>query len=202
MRRLFWWSSVPLGRVVTKLLQAVWPDSFVEEGNLSQNIFLLRKALTTRKPDSRYIVTIPGRGYHFASAVEIVNQLPQSGANLSGGNEMVLNSVRSTMHVVVHEEIDDTPIAPVFVERRQPILAIATRNRLLLRYSVTMLLVMVAAIAALLWWKSYHKQTESVKLVLADFDNRTGDPAFDAVLKKALENSNPPSCPVNPSSLM
>jgi DNA-binding winged helix-turn-helix (wHTH) protein len=61
-------------RLITKeeLLQAVWPDSFVEEGNLSQNIFLLRKALHSKQKDFRYIVTLPGRGYQFASAVELI----------------------------------------------------------------------------------------------------------------------------------
>ncbi|KAA6465203.1 transcriptional regulator [Acidobacteria bacterium AB60] len=50
-------------QVVTKddLLKMVWPDTFVEEANLSRNIFLLRKALGESPQDHRYIVTIPGR---------------------------------------------------------------------------------------------------------------------------------------------
>ena len=46
--------------VVSKddLLKTVWPDSFVEESNLSQSIFLLRKALGETAQDHRYIVTI------------------------------------------------------------------------------------------------------------------------------------------------
>jgi DNA-binding winged helix-turn-helix (wHTH) protein/Tol biopolymer transport system component len=57
------------GRVVTKdeLLKAVWPESFVEESNLAQHIFALRKALADR---SGCIVTIPGRGYQFTAQVE------------------------------------------------------------------------------------------------------------------------------------
>src|SRR6516164_7853870 len=59
--------------VVTKdeLLRAVWPDTFVEEANLSRNIFLLRKALGESPQDHRYIVTVPGRGYRFAEDVKI-----------------------------------------------------------------------------------------------------------------------------------
>ena len=74
-------------RLITKeeLLRAVWPDSFVEEGNLTQNIFLLRKALTT-EDDFRYIVTIPGRGYQFASAVVTVSEPPQDATSLAGLN--------------------------------------------------------------------------------------------------------------------
>src|SRR6516225_1233101 len=53
--------------VVTKddLMKAVWPDTFVEEANLSRNIFLLRKALGEGPQDHEYIVTVPGRGYRF-----------------------------------------------------------------------------------------------------------------------------------------
>src|ERR1700739_184845 len=51
--------------VVSKddLLKTVWPDSFVEESNLSQSIFLLRKALGDIPENRQYIVTLPGRGY-------------------------------------------------------------------------------------------------------------------------------------------
>src|SRR6266700_6327078 len=54
-------------RVVSKdeLMKTLWPDSFVEESNLSQNIFLLRKALGDSAQERRYILTIPGRGYQF-----------------------------------------------------------------------------------------------------------------------------------------
>jgi len=60
--------------VVTKddLLKAVWPDTFVEETNLSRNVFLLRKALGESPQDHQYIVTVPGRGYRFAEEVQLV----------------------------------------------------------------------------------------------------------------------------------
>src|SRR5215467_12970187 len=60
--------------VVTKdaLMQMVWPDTFVEEANLSRNIFLLRKALGESPQDHQYIVTVPGRGYRFAEDVRLV----------------------------------------------------------------------------------------------------------------------------------
>src|ERR1044071_3476933 len=55
------------GDVVEKdeLMQTLWPDSFVEEANLTQNIYNLRKALG----DGVYIETIPRRGYRFAAHV-------------------------------------------------------------------------------------------------------------------------------------
>lgn len=62
------------GRIVTKeeLLQLVWPDSFVEEANLSVYVSVLRKALGERPDSSRFIETIPKRGYRFSDEVEFV----------------------------------------------------------------------------------------------------------------------------------
>jgi eukaryotic-like serine/threonine-protein kinase len=56
------------------LMKAVWPDTFVEESNLAQNIFVLRKTLGTRVGDHRYIVTLPGRGYSFAEKVRVISE--------------------------------------------------------------------------------------------------------------------------------
>jgi DNA-binding winged helix-turn-helix (wHTH) protein/tetratricopeptide (TPR) repeat protein len=60
------------GEVVTKdeLMQRVWPDTFVEEANLSVNVSALRKALGTGKGGHAYIQTIPRRGYRFVSPPE------------------------------------------------------------------------------------------------------------------------------------
>src|ERR1044071_725396 len=51
--------------VLTKqeLMQKVWPDSFVEENNLAQNISVLRKALGQGSQGQDYIQTVPKRGY-------------------------------------------------------------------------------------------------------------------------------------------
>lgn len=54
------------------LLKMVWPDTFVEEANLSRNVFMLRKALGETPQDHRYIVTVPGQGYRFAEHVLLV----------------------------------------------------------------------------------------------------------------------------------
>ncbi|MCA1849649.1 MAG: alpha/beta fold hydrolase, partial [Acidobacteria bacterium] len=58
------------GRVLGKeeLISRVWPDSFVEENNLSQNISLLRKILQS-EGGSKYIETVPKRGYRFTAKV-------------------------------------------------------------------------------------------------------------------------------------
>src|SRR3984893_10757580 len=56
-------------RLVTKeeLLQAVWGDTFVEEGNLKQYVSHLRKALGDNSEDARLIVTIARKGYKFTA---------------------------------------------------------------------------------------------------------------------------------------
>jgi len=62
------------GRLVEKdeLLKEVWPDSFVEEGNLNRNISILRKVLGEDASGGPYIETIPKRGYRFVASVKIV----------------------------------------------------------------------------------------------------------------------------------
>src|SRR5258707_7544806 len=61
-------------RLVTKeeLLKAVWGDTFVEEGNLAQHISHLRKALGDVSEHSRFIATIPRKGYQFTADVTAV----------------------------------------------------------------------------------------------------------------------------------
>src|SRR5262245_16400318 len=59
------------GEVVEKeaLIRRVWPDAYVTEANLTQNISALRKALGERANDHRYVVTVPGFGYSFVAEV-------------------------------------------------------------------------------------------------------------------------------------
>jgi TolB-like protein len=53
-----------------EMIKAVWPDSFVEEGNLSRNISTLRAALGESAEDHQYIETVPKRGYRFVASVK------------------------------------------------------------------------------------------------------------------------------------
>jgi len=75
------------GRVLEKdeLIEKLWPDSFVEEGNLTQNIYELRKALNSGAEES-YIETIPRRGYRFAGQVREL-PLEEGGAVRTGRGE-------------------------------------------------------------------------------------------------------------------
>lgn len=85
--------------VVSKeeLLKEVWPDSFVEESNLSQNIFLLRKALGDTAENRQYIVTLPGRGYRFAATVRTVTEQ----------GEALVAQARTRTQIVIEESEPD-----------------------------------------------------------------------------------------------
>ena len=81
------------GHLVEKddLMKRVWPDAFVEEGNLNKNIFVLRKVLGEWDGGREYIETVPKRGYRFVAPVSEVTHAegdpqPQTstGANLLG----------------------------------------------------------------------------------------------------------------------
>lgn len=63
------------GRLLTKdeLIEKVWNGAFVEESNIAQTVFVLRKALGDSKKDPRYILTVPQRGYQFIAAVSEVH---------------------------------------------------------------------------------------------------------------------------------
>ena len=52
-----------------ELMQAVWPDSFVEESNLTRNISVLRKALSPHAGAPEYIETVAKFGYRFVGEV-------------------------------------------------------------------------------------------------------------------------------------
>ena len=90
-------------RVMVKdeLMQAVWPDSFVEEVNLAQNISALRKALGEAPGENRYIATIPGRGYRFVADVEALE---------AEDSEIVVQ--RQTTSTLVIEEEEDVTTPP------------------------------------------------------------------------------------------
>ncbi|HET7290801.1 MAG TPA: tetratricopeptide repeat protein [Vicinamibacteria bacterium] len=76
--------------ILTKdeLLRRVWPDTVVEESNLTQAIFTLRKALRDRVEDHRYVVTVPKRGYCFVADVRELTE----GSERAGGAAEILGT--------------------------------------------------------------------------------------------------------------
>ncbi len=159
--------------VVSKdeLMQELWPDSFVEEANLSQNIFMLRKALGDSPEERRYIVTLPGRGYRLTAEVRTVTQ---------EGDDVVIAS-RSRSEIAL-EQTDLTP-----AELIAPLLPPAKHVRRKYWLVGTTMLVLLAGVTFLI----HHRlrpanPTAKDTVVIADFSNRTGDPVFDDTLRQGL----------------
>ncbi len=141
--------------VVTKddLMKTVWPDTFVEEANLSRNIFMLRKALGESPQDHRYIVTVPGQGYRLAENVRVV-----------ADQEVGIISAN-------HSEIQ------VQVKETKPWGRIAV---------AVLVLLAVAAATLRFFMRRAPVLSGRDTLVLAEFQNNTGDPVFDGTLRQGL----------------
>jgi len=88
------------GHVLTKdeLIKTVWPDSFVEENNLTQHISLLRRALGEASNEHGYIETVPRLGYRFAMPVREVSS--------NSGTELLVQRHTRT-HITLHEEEEE-----------------------------------------------------------------------------------------------
>lgn len=71
------------GRLLEKgeLMDRIWPDAVVEENNLTQAIYLLRKVLQDGENGARYIETVPKRGYRFVCPVQEVARAASAIAN-------------------------------------------------------------------------------------------------------------------------
>ena len=85
------------GHIVEKeeLMRAVWPDTFVEEANLTVNISALRKVLGEGESEHHYIETVPRRGYRFVSPViEVKNDSAGSYAEANAKPRQVLEDER------------------------------------------------------------------------------------------------------------
>src|ERR1700733_10571450 len=80
-------------RVLEKdeLLKTIWPNSFVEEANLAQNVSALRKALGEVPGENLYIATVPGRGYRFVGSIRA--PAPEAELVLERHTEMAIEEV-------------------------------------------------------------------------------------------------------------
>ena len=139
------------------LMKSVWPDTFVEESNLAQNIFVLRKTLGDAAGEHRYIVTVPGRGYRFTEKVRLVPE-----------EDDILLARRSITRVAIDEETSPKPKSAL------------RRGERGLR-SISALMGIVAVLFAGYWaWRHSHTQNPvnsgRVMLAVLPFQNLTGDP--------------------------
>src|SRR6202789_1897863 len=165
--------------VVSKeeLLKEVWPDSFVEEANLSQHIFKLRKALGDTLEGERYIVTLPGRGYRFAVPVRTITE----------GSEVLIAQMRSRAQVLIEEQVSE-PVETQPAALPPPAYTRPKWSKWLLR-SAVVAAVAIAGLGLLLLQRRHQAIALNARdsVLVADFTNLTGDPVFDNALRQGLE---------------
>jgi DNA-binding winged helix-turn-helix (wHTH) protein/TolB-like protein/Flp pilus assembly protein TadD len=145
-----------------ELMKQVWPDSYVEEANLSHHIFTLRKALGEEKNGSKFIETVPRRGYRFVARVAEVQR--------EGIDTVVTEHSRS--HLVIEEEVTDE-IADAVPEANLPEKALTTgqnqRHSSARKLSSLVLIagtLMIALGFALYFWLSGTSRQEQIGLGL------------------------------------
>lgn len=95
------------GRIIGKeeLMELLWPDTFVEESNLTQNISQLRRALGDGNGDGQYIETIPKRGYRFAMNVEPVSEAEPTMSFALNGHTPVVAKANGNIVIPAADEI-------------------------------------------------------------------------------------------------
>jgi len=163
-------------RLVTKeeLLQAVWGDAFVEEGNLTQYISHLRKALGDNPEDSRLIVTIARKGYQFTARVTVAAGEPDVATD-------------ATLQAAV-TETSKTDVRPMEFPAREKVTKSPPFRLRLRKWFAAAALLAIIAVAFWLYWSHRSRVTLSATdtIVLADLKNETSDPVFDDALDTAL----------------
>jgi DNA-binding winged helix-turn-helix (wHTH) protein/tetratricopeptide (TPR) repeat protein len=148
-------------RVVSKeeMLDQVWPQRTVEESNIRQGVFTLRKALG--EDGARLIVTAPGQGYRFAAAVS-------------------RDAGIATAAPAEPRPSPDAPSGPPQTGGRRLWSSPAAVALL------APLLVAIGLLVSLHPWQAPMPHGPNLKVV-ARFENLTHDPVFDRTLAKALE---------------
>lgn len=152
------------GHIVEKdeMLKEVWPDTFVEEATLAQNIFTLRKALGQGRDGGLYIETVPKRGYRFVANVKAVD--------FTNPDLVVQQHTRS--HILIEEEEYETesPSANGHgkIDTQTQALAAPQRSRWSQRRHllVALLLFVVVTTAAIFIWRARRNRQSGADLTV------------------------------------
>jgi DNA-binding winged helix-turn-helix (wHTH) protein/tetratricopeptide (TPR) repeat protein len=161
------------------LLKTVWPDTFVEEANLTQHISMLRKALGEARQDRRYIATVPGRGYRFVAEVREFSEgkIPDEGSI----EETIVVESHSRSQIVIQESKTGGIVATVSSWAARIDMKIRT-----VVASAMVVLLIVALVVTRGRLRAPAPLSEKDSIFLADFENSTGEPVFDGALKEGM----------------
>lgn len=163
------------GVLMTKeeLMKAVWADSFVEESNLTQIVFVLRKALG-ETADRRYILTVQGKGYRFAADVK---EIPGNGEGPSVVSSPL--SVEAGVSEAIQPEVK-YPGYPGHPLRRSSDRPVSRRRW---PYFAGALAILLVVAAGTLRWSGARTPPQAprgrVMLAVLPFQNLTGDRGQD-----------------------
>src|SRR5437773_4936261 len=161
------------GQVVTKddLMKTLWPDTVVEENNLTQQISMLRKVLGERVNEHRYVVTVPGRGYSFVAEVSA----PANG----GMNLIVEQHISSRIPVDVEEQRERKLISGNGMKRVAGDLVFANgRSRIIV--SACLGLAALILVGFLVFWRKAQPPGNGVtnrSIAVLPFNPINSDPA-------------------------
>ncbi len=168
------------GEMVTRdeIRQRLWPDDTIVEFDHSINnaIKKLRRALVDPGDEPHYIGTIAKRGYRLLVPVERVALEEESGDS----GQTADPSAPSAADSARDDTEDKSPSVGQIIAEPQ--------RRARSKWLAVAVMVCMAILAGVLYWRAHRvpKLTERDTIVLADFDNKTGDPVFDDTLKQAL----------------
>ena len=177
-------------RLVTKeeLLQAVWGDTFVEEGNLTQYISHLRKALEDNSEATRLIVTIARKGYQFATDVTVA-EAADTAKQAAVPVPTVESSLADTRAALESPANEAVPKAPKH-----------WRKAALVGASAVLLIVVCFAA-----WRHFGGMTpprsQKVMLAVLPFENLTGDPNKEYLADGLTEETISQLGSLNPEQL-
>jgi len=169
------------GGLVTRaeLHQHLWKgETFVDfETGLNTAVRKLRSALGDESESPRYIETFPKRGYRFLAPVEFVNGAGSSHAGPGQSAASLLAATHGAMNGAVESA------APVTSARAPGMRRWIGRVALL----IAAMLITVSGVVA---WLTYSRPVYSFNsrdsVLIADFENQTGDPRFDQALETAF----------------
>jgi len=154
------------GKVLTRdeLLKNVWQDAFVDESSLPQTVSLVRRALEEKPGDNSYIVTLPGRGYQFASAVHVVASEDDSHREGQSPPELTADRSNSSGLIFQKHTVETSVITR---EEKVPLNSPISRSRLPIRIvtAVAALVATVAVVALAVRFRSPRRQEQKQALV-------------------------------------
>src|SRR6476659_3848947 len=145
-----------------QLMAEVWPGIFVEEGNLSRNIYEIRKALGDDTAEPRYVETIPKRGYRFIAPtkVSLVNAAPTVAAAIEASPTVIEKHTfaRISESEAETDSTEDVALTTPVVDVRPVMLPTAARRKraTYLVAAVAVAVLIIVATALFLFSKRVH----------------------------------------------